>query len=204
MAVGRDHEARRDRALVGEGHGHAVAVVLDGGHAGAFAHVDAEAARVLDQCGVELEAGDHPRVRAVGRERHLHRAPGGRHEHGVGDPDPRGQRADVVAEVGESTEGTGGEAVAARLVAGEGGLVDDERVEPAALRFDAGGDPGGTGPDDHQVQHGSLQHGVVQGVDGTHVSHRRPDRGKNQVISEARPLIGAPPYRHNEQARSTE
>ena len=71
----------------------------------------------------------------------------------------------------EQPQRAGGEAVAAGLVAGEGGLVDDERVEPEPAGLDAGGDPGRTGPDDQHVEQ-LLRQGVVKVLDGTHVSHR--------------------------------
>ena len=121
-------------------------------------------------------------VRAVVRQRDHHLAPGGRHQHGVGDRRVRRQGANVEAELVEQAEGAGGEAVAAGLVAREGRLVDDQRVEPQTVGFDPGGDPGGARTHDEDVHP----------PDGTHVSPWRPDRGKNQVIRRRDRFVGAP------------
>ena len=100
--------------------------VVDGDHPGLLADLDATGAGEVDERGVELDARDDPGVRAVGGQGHDDLAPGGGDEDGVGDRRVRGQRADVEPEVVEQAQRAGGEAVAAGLVAGEAGLVDDD------------------------------------------------------------------------------
>ncbi len=181
VAVGRDHEARGHvgAAFVGWGgqrRDDGVVALLDRGHACALPHVDALRPRVRDQRGVELGAWDHSGVGAGGGQRHLDLAAGRRDEHGVGDPDPRGQRADVEADLVEQSQRPGGEAVTAGLVAREGGLVDDQGVETQPPGLESRRHTGGTGSDDEDVEIGA---GQVR--DGTHVSPRWPDRGKNRA-----------------------
>ena len=80
-------------------------------------------------------------------------APARRAQHGAVDDLPVGDRRRVEPERLELAEGQRGQPVAAALVAGEHGLVDDDDVAPGAGQRHRRRDPGRPGPDDHDIRH---------------------------------------------------
>ena len=164
---------------------------------------------MLDQRGVELDPRHHPGVGAGGREGDDDLAADRRHQHRLGDRRVGGQGPDVepeviAPEIGEEAQGPRGQAVAAGLVPGEGGLVDDQGVEPEAPGLDPRRDPCGTGADDQDVCHpatvSTFRTAVpiaarIRSSGGATGSSARPDAerpNEHRSLREADPRPGGP------------
>ena len=106
--------------------------------------------------------------------------PDGAADDDVVDPLPRRHLARVEPEVLEQAQGAGGEAVAADLVPGEPGLVDDDHVAAGAGEGDGGGRAGRTGADDDDVggwHQGNLRQAPGSArADGTRAAEPSPGR----------------------------
>ncbi len=157
MTVGRDRERRAQRGAVGEvelGAGverEARAGGAGAHHLGPLHHLDPVVVGERHQRGVELDPAHHRGVEAVGGEGQHDVVAPGRDEHRLVHRLVRRERPHVEAQRGQQPQGAGGEAVAADLVAGKGGLVDDEGPEPEAAGLQRGGDPRRAGPHHEQV-----------------------------------------------------
>ena len=118
----------------------------------ALVDLDAGAAGDVEQGGVEVGAAGHGGVAALAaRQREGDLATRRRPHDDVVDRLPRRDLAGLEAELLEQPEGAGGEAVAAALVAREGGLVEDRDSLPGPGQGDGGGGPGRPTADDGDV-----------------------------------------------------
>ncbi len=133
-----------------------VGVLVGGAQGGALDDGGAGPARQLDESGVEVAAAGHGAVApAVAGEREDDLASGGgAHDHVVDvDPGRHGRR--IEAEGVELAQGGGGQPVAADLLPGEPGLVDDQGVDPGTRQGGGGGRARRPGPD-HQDLSGAI------------------------------------------------
>ena len=167
--VGADHVGRGDGAQpvdveldpAGDGPGPGQGVPVGHLHAGGTGHVE--------QGGVELGPGGDDGVEAVVGQRERHRAAHGRaHEHLVHGL-PVGDGVGAQAQALQLAQGVGGEPVAAALVAGEAGLVDEEDGRAGPGQGDGRGGAGRPAAHDHD--------GVIQRRERAS-GRRRPSPGR--------------------------
>jgi hypothetical protein len=122
------------------------------GAAVAFEDRDALGPGPVHQGGVELGAPGDRRVGAPTAGQREGDLVAGRAPHDdVVDRLPRGDRRRVQPQAVQQPQGSGGQAVAADLVPGEGGLVHHHDVAPAARQGDGRRGPGRAGADDDRV-----------------------------------------------------
>ena len=133
------------------GH-HAVAHHVEPLEAVPLQHRHPRTGGVLDERGVELEAGRDGGEQAVtGGQRQGHLPARRTAEHRRVDPLELRHRAHVEAEVGQLAQGERGQAVATALVAGKARLVDDEHVDPGPVQLDRRGNARRPGADHEDV-----------------------------------------------------
>ncbi len=140
---------------------HHVAVVAGRGQGAAVVDVGAGGAGRIDQGRVELHPAGGGGVGAPAPgEREGGRPTVRRGHHHVVDGLPGRHGGGFDAQLLEQREGAGGEAVAADLVPGEPGLVDDHHVATGAGQRGRRRGPRRSGPDDEDV--GPSRHGRVE------------------------------------------